>query len=426
MKKKLTALLLAVFLLAVPSADYAAADVPTEQEAYESMVALREKYPEGTPWTNSNRYTSRAPATMGGGGGCHAFALILSDAAFGALPGRKIGGEDFDFDALRVGDIIRVGGYHSVIVLERYSDHIVIAEGNYNNSVHWGRELTREMLNGTITVKDGMTGEPYEADYVTFVMTRYPAEGGTAAEEEPAVTAWAVTEDGTPIQVTVTVEVHPVRIEDVTDAEPTEPETIPVDAEPVEPDAEPVEPDAEPIQAETAAGFTDVPADAWYAEAVAWAVKAGVTNGVTPDTFAPENTCTRGQVVTFLWRANGSPAPKGTANPFTDVSASSAFYKAILWAVENGITAGTSADTFSPSAPCTRAHVVTFLWRSLGSPGASIEETLAEGMPEAYYRPAVAWADSLHLLDTPDGTFVPGEACPRSDIAAYLYRASRA
>ena len=168
--------------------------------------------------------------------------------------------------------------------------------------------------------------------------------------------------------------------------------------------------------------FEDVSPDAYYADAVNWAVDNGVTNGVSATNFAPADTCTRGQVATFLWRANGSPEPVTTENPFTDVDPSSAFYKAILWAAENGITAGTSETTFSPGNPCTRAHVVTFLWRAQGRPAPSGEGSLADSFPQGYYTDAVRWADAAGLLSGTGEAFTPSALCPRADIVTYLYR----
>ncbi len=113
--------------------------------------------------------------------------------------------------------------------------------------------------------------------------------------------------------------------------------------------------------------FIDVPAGAYYADAVAWATKTGVTAGVGDDKFAPDASCTRAQLVTFLWRAAGRPEPETTVSPFTDVQdPNSYYYKAVLWAVANGVTAGTSNTTFSPNETCTRAQGVTFLYRGIG------------------------------------------------------------
>lgn len=168
--------------------------------------------------------------------------------------------------------------------------------------------------------------------------------------------------------------------------------------------------------------FTDVPAGSYYHDAVLWALDKGVTTGVTATQFQPNSTCTRGQVVTFLWRAKGSPEPKTKTNPFTDVSSSSPFYKAILWAQENGITTGTTATTFNPGGTCTSGHVVTFLWRAEGEPQASGSSALANTYSGQYYTNAIAWADGGGLLTGVGGTFVPSQRSPRANIVTYLYR----
>ncbi len=175
--------------------------------------------------------------------------------------------------------------------------------------------------------------------------------------------------------------------------------------------------------AKSAAGFRDVAADAYYAPAVAWAVEKGITNGVTADLFAPAEPCTRGQIVTFLWRAAGSPAPKTSVNPFTDVTSADYYYNAVLWAVENGVTEGTSDTTFSPSAVCTRAQAVTFLCRALkGSAGSAAAFT--DVPADAYYAASVNWAVANGVTKgTSDTTFSPDASCTRAEIVTFLYRA---
>lgn len=160
--------------------------------------------------------------------------------------------------------------------------------------------------------------------------------------------------------------------------------------------------------------FTDVKAGSYYEDAVIWAKENGVTGGTTATTFSPNATCTRGQVVTFLWRAKGSPEPKSADNPFTDVKSTDYFYKAVLWAVEQGITGGTTATTFSPGNTCTTGQVLTFLWRSNGSPAST-------GADSPYYAKAVSWAAEKGLLDNM-GTFSATKQSPRADIVTYLYR----
>lgn len=168
--------------------------------------------------------------------------------------------------------------------------------------------------------------------------------------------------------------------------------------------------------------FTDVPANAYYADAVAWAVANGITGGTAENTFSPDAPCTRAQVVTFLWRAMGSPEPR-SAGTFTDVNASSYYAKAVRWALENGITSGTSATTFDPNGVCTRAQVVTFLMRALdgrsyGSAG------FADVAASSYYADAVAWAVANGITDgTGATTFSPDTQCNRAQIVTFLYRA---
>ena len=168
--------------------------------------------------------------------------------------------------------------------------------------------------------------------------------------------------------------------------------------------------------------FTDVPASAYYYDAVYWAVENGVTNGTSATTFSPNASCTRAQMVTFLWRAAGSPEPESTVNPFTDVSASAYYYDAVLWAVEQGITSGTSATTFGPDATVTRGQTVTFLWRYDGSTAAS-GSGFADVASDAYYADAVAWAASEGVTSgTSATTFSPSNDCTRGQIVTFLYR----
>ena len=171
--------------------------------------------------------------------------------------------------------------------------------------------------------------------------------------------------------------------------------------------------------------FVDVPENAYYAPAVAWAVEKGVTEGTSATTFSPNAACTRAQIVTFLYRAAGSPAVKSTANPFTDVTASDYYYNAVLWAVENGITTGTSETTFSPNESCTRAQCVTFLYRVVGS-AATAKASFTDVSADAYYAPAVDWAVEKGVTDgTSATTFSPDAVCTRAQIVTFLYRAAQ-
>lgn len=163
--------------------------------------------------------------------------------------------------------------------------------------------------------------------------------------------------------------------------------------------------------------FSDVPAGAYYADAVAWAYENKVTSGMGNGTFGSDVTCNRAQVVTFLWNAAGQPEPKTTENPFTDVKPDDWFRKAVLWAVENGITSGTSATTFDPYGTCQNCHILTFLWNSLGQPS---KTELYTG--KQWYDDAYNWAKAEGLLEGIPGADQLTNPCPRKNIVTFMYR----
>lgn len=170
--------------------------------------------------------------------------------------------------------------------------------------------------------------------------------------------------------------------------------------------------------------FVDVAEGSYYEEAVDWAVENGITTGTGNNYFTPAGICTRAQAVTFLWRVAGSPTPKTEAMPFEDVLDGSYYYEAVLWAVENGITVGTSATTFSPELTCSRAHIVTFLWRAANSPSAKTANPFTDVAADAYYIDAVLWAVKHKItVGTTLSTFSPDEGCTRAQIVTFLYRA---
>ena len=171
--------------------------------------------------------------------------------------------------------------------------------------------------------------------------------------------------------------------------------------------------------------FADMPAKGnWAHDPIDWAVSNEITNGTSVSTFSPEEGCTRAQVVTFLWRAAGQPAPASSTNPFTDVKPGTYYYNAVLWAVEKGITNGTSDKTFSPDETCTRAQIVTFLWRYEGQPTpTSTNNPFADVKTSAYFGSAVLWAVEKGITNgTSATTFDPEDTCTRAQVVTFLYR----
>ena len=169
--------------------------------------------------------------------------------------------------------------------------------------------------------------------------------------------------------------------------------------------------------------FEDVPENAYYKDAVAWAIEKGITAGTGKNQFSPNADCNRAQVVTFLWRANGSPEPKTTTNPFSDVKTTDYFYKSVLWAVEEGITVGTSKATFSPTTACTRGQIVTFLWRDADSPDPSTKvNPFADIKNDEFLKQPVLWAyENKITAGTSKTTFSPSNICTRAQTIMFLY-----
>lgn len=171
--------------------------------------------------------------------------------------------------------------------------------------------------------------------------------------------------------------------------------------------------------------FSDVAGGAYYNEAVRWAVKNGIASGTDAKHFSPDAACTRGQAVTFLWRAAGCPAPALAENPFTDVKPADYCYDAVLWAVQTGVAKGTSASTFSPDAACTRGQIVTFLYRAAGSPSGYANSGYTDVPETSYCAAPVAWAVALRVTSgTSAITFSPDALCTRAQIVTFLYRAN--
>ena len=286
-----------------------------EQAAYDAMVALKSQYPDGMRWTNSNYYGWKG-GIYSGGYGCAGFAFMLSDAAFGSLPSRKV--EPVSFSDVRVGDIIRQkGDSHSVIVLEVRTDSVVIAEGNMNSSVLWGRTL-----------------EKTDVEEAAYLITRWPQENAAA----PNTVTSPVPATTTPVTTT------PVTVKPVT--------AKPVAAKPAAATRGPSGSASNP--------FTDVAQGAYYYDAVLWALENNITTGVTPTPFNPKGICTSAHVITFLWRANGQPAASG-ASSLASSYPDQYYTDAISWADSIGLLSGTDS-AFIPGQHSPRANIVTYLY----------------------------------------------------------------
>ena len=172
---------------------------------------------------------------------------------------------------------------------------------------------------------------------------------------------------------------------------------------------------------QTETHFSDVSPEDYFASAVAWAVEQGITNGTSSTAFSPSLICTRAHVVTFLWRARGCPESSGK-NPFSDVRKSAYYYQPVLWAVENSITNGVTEKRFAPYQQCSHAQILTMLWRDAGSPSASSEGKIASANKNHWSKGALAWAEENEMLTGNSGAFQPDAPCSRGNVAFYLYQ----
>lgn len=364
MKKRILCLLLALVMLGslLPAS---AAAVPTEAEAYQKIIAMKAKYPEGKTWTNSTRYNWKGGSY--GAGGCMGFAYLMSDAAFESLPAREIyptKGSPITISQLRVGDILRLPG-HSVVVLEKHADYIIITEGNYQRKVHWGRRITAAQVK--------------KAKYYT---TRYPVgytepvkTAESAAQKAPEPAKVAVTVGGTTYQV-VDIADHWAR---------------------------------EHIKACLTSSLLSTSGKADYAY------------------FKPNDNTTRAQVVTALHRAKGSPAPDST-NSFADVPSGSYYETAVSWATEAGIVTGVTETSFAPDEKVTREQLAVIMYRfAAGNETDTDLSVYADcGSVSEFAKPAVSWAVKNNIISGKNGLLIPQGYTTRAEFATMIVRFSRA
>ncbi len=322
-----------------PQTVAAGAPLPTEQEAYQRMIALREKYPDGSLWDGNSYYMDRNGYAEYG---CFGFAIMLQEAAFVGRTQFKVRRPPITIDDIYVGDVLSYGisngqGGHSVIVLERHDDYVVLAEGNWDRSANWGRTMSAE-----------------EIKNVQYCYTYY--------------------------------------IDDSFDPRPPK------------------------LQ------FTDVPEGSWYRDVIKSAFEQGIVKGVSDTEFDPDGVTTRGQAVTMLYRAMGSP---GGTPVFSDTSGEVAV--AAGWAAGEGVTTGATPTTFEPNARISRQQLVTMLYRLAGSPdvakASSLDQFTDAGKVQDYARDAVCWAIGKGLLTgNGDGTLRPEGSATRAEVCALITR----
>lgn len=351
-------LLLAVLLqVMVPTTNAAcvATHTATQREITEALLALQDEYPDGMIWTNTSpgsAYCWLFPGSVVAMSGCAAFAAIIQDAVFGSYKdvpptwqavndvchthGMAESGVPYSWEGLWPGDIIKFKG-HTVIVVEKHDDYVIIAEGNYAGRVKWGRKLTKTGIESS----------------ATYIITRF-------SKTEPLMPYIDLPEPG-----------H------------------------------------------------------WSYAAVTWAIVNNIAAPISETKFAPKQECSRADVIFFLWAASGCPEPGLTELPFTDVSAEATYRKAVLWALEQGITSGTTETTFTPERSCTRCEALTFFWRAVGSPSAESEAIIFDDVDRSkYYFNSVAWAAERHITSgTSETTFTPGRTVTRAEALAFIYLA---
>ncbi|MBQ4544362.1 MAG: S-layer homology domain-containing protein [Oscillospiraceae bacterium] len=357
MKKRFFCLLLILCMTCSFSQAFAA-DVPTEAEAYQKISAMKAKYPEGTPWSYRNYYSWKG-GTYGGASSCMGFAMLLSDAAFGSLPARNINNTKstpITIGVLRVGDILRLPG-HSVVVLEKHSDHIIIAEGNYERRVHWGRKITAAQV--------------ARANYYT---TRYPVGYTAPAAKAPEPERVEITSGGVTYKV------------------------------------------------------SDI-AKHWAREHIKECVSSGLlgVSGTADNAyFKPDDNANRAQIVTALYRAKGSPAPK-YENSFTDIGED--WYRdAVSWASESGIVSGVTETSFAPDADVTREQIAVILYRFSGKESETSDfSAYADGESVSEYaKEALSWAVENSIISGKNGLLVPQGKTTRAELATMIVRFSMA
>lgn len=384
MKKRIVCLFLSICLVLTLAPAIAAAEVPTQAQVYERIIALQEDYPEGSYWGDDTTYECENNSYSSGGSGCVGFAYMVSENVFGTeLPFRKIT-ENISIENIRVGDILRnANDNHSVVVLEIHEEEgfILLVEGNYKDSVHWYREMSAEDVAAS-----------------SYMLTRYPAdyEDPTKPSEEPDATA--------PSE----------------DPDTTDPSEDPDTTDPSDPPAEDDEP-----------SFPDIDGH-WAEDEIEFCIDLDLMNGMGNGMFEPEGTATRAQLVTILWRMCQEPEYT-EESPFTDLTANW-YHDAVCWAAEVGIVEGMTPTEFDPNREITREQLVTILYRFLtlyrgikADEGADLSGFPDYNDVSNFSKEAVEWAYAEGIINGVSGLateplLLPRGNATRAQMAAILVR----
>ena len=346
--KKLIAFALALVCLFSCAVICSAANTPDPEAIKDEILSLQSEYPNGMTWTNADHgYDWFFPGTLIHMSGCASFAAVIQDAVFGSIKTTPVTWQrvtkdynthgipkssiPYSWETLFPGDILVFNG-HTVIVVEKFDDHVIIAEGNYAGTVRWGRTISRK---GVETAK--------------YIWTRYDKSKSY-------------------IQV------------------------------------------------------SDKNAPSWSRQALIWGNENDII-GINPYTLDSNVNCTRAEAVYALWMAHGAPSYTGSC-PFVDVPNDAPYLDAIMWAYQKGVTVGTSSTTFSPNDTCTRAQGLTFIYRSINLPAPTTSENVFEDVPsDAYYKNAVNWAYENEITNgTSQTTFSPKKEVRRSEFITFLYK----
>lgn len=358
LQKLISLMLFLVLILGLFAFPAQAATQPTVTSA--QIAAVQQIFPEGTICTNSTpefHVYVRWPGVMINASGCWGFAIVFVGKLYDIDLTKNLSVTCLDInismpdcypktpyysarESVAVGDILAAPG-HAMVVIAKDSTGVTVGEGNYAGRVHYGRHLSYEAID----------------DGINYIFRMLPAAAGSDCP---------------------------------------------------------------------CSNFRDMPAEGSPEhEAIDWAYthEPRLTAGTSSINFSPDQTVTRAMALTFLWRAAGMPEPRSSSCPFDDVPSDAYYRQAVLWTVENGITCGTSRTTFSPKQTCSRSEIITFIWRAMGSPSPQNASTYSDAPRGKWYATPAAWAHENAVEPGQNGLFAPHTPCTRASTILYIYRA---